>query len=556
MLKLASCQANRPQHGDILEDGAIWCNARPGQLELRRALGWGHWMIRILKRGLRQFGRDEKGIVLILFTLMFVPILLIVAVAVDVSQTLVVKRQLISAVDAAALTVAQMPNLSDDEAEEKTEDYIKAHYPDSAAGSLKGFSVKRDNGTVDISATAELSTSFLRVAGYDTLSVTVNSRAMMKQTKLEVVMVLDNTGSMSKTVDGSFGGTQKIDALKTAAGKLIDILFAGEDESDFVKVGLVPFANAVNVGKNLTADQLDTANPSLLNTEHVTFDDGGTASVSLIFDTLKASWRGCVRARTEPYDLTDDAPDPANKATLFTPYFAPDENVSSNSYLTGPSEQPFKNFTFYRDKTPAGGSPNYDCPQGTVEPLTNVKSTITTAIGKMTASGSTVIPEGLAWGWRLVSPGAPFALAAPYDDKNTVKAVILLTDGQNNLTGDCAGRPCGPHNDSYKTFFSAYGYASKGGHLGAADGSEANAKLDEKTATVCSNITGDLDGDGKGENIILYTITFGVLPDSAKTLMENCASPSGKYFHAPSDEDLQSAFETIAYGLSKLRLAR
>ena len=512
-------------------------------------------MICILKRTLRQFGRDEKGIVLILFTLMFVPILLIVAIAVDVSQTLVVKRELISAVDAAALTVAQMPSLSDDEAEEKAEDYIKAHYPDSAAGSLKDFSVKRDNGTVDISATAELNTSFLRVAGYDTLSVTVNSRAMMKQTKLEVVMVLDNTGSMSKSVDGSVGGTQKIAALKTAAGKLVDILFSGEDESDFVKVGLVPFANAVNVGANLTAAQLDSANPSLLNTEHVTFDDGGTANVSRIFDTLKVAWRGCVRARTEPFDLTDDAPDPANNKTLFTPYFAPDENVSSNSYLVGVGEPAFKNFSFYKNKTPAGGSPNYDCPQGTVEPLTNVKSTITTAIGKMTASGSTVIPEGLAWGWRVVSPGAPFALGAPYNDKNTVKAIILLTDGQNNLTGDC-GNPCAPHNDSYKTFFSAYGYASKGGHLGAADGSQANAKLDEKTATVCSNITGDLDGDGKSENIILYTITFGVLPDSAKTLMENCASPSGKYFHAPSDEDLEDAFETIAFGLTKLRLAR
>jgi Flp pilus assembly protein TadG len=497
-------------------------------------------------RRLQQFRRDDRGVVLILFTLMFVPILMVVAVAIDFSQELVVKRQLTAAVDAAALSVAAEPWLTDDEARDKAESFIRAHYPDDSIGALKTFSVTRGENTVDVSATADLDTTFLQFAGFKQLEVTVNNRAMMQLTQLEVALVLDNTGSMVGA---------KLAALKTAASTLVDILFSNAEESNNVKVGLVPFSNAVNVGGSLAAAQLDIANPAPLNTEHVTFDDGGTASVSRIFDTLKAPWGGCVRARTEPFDLTDAPPDPANNKTLFTPYFAPDENIATNSYLTGAGEPAFKNFTFYKDKTPAGGTPNYECPQAPVQPLTNVKSTITTAIGRMTAKGSTVIPEGLAWGWRLISPGAPFTQGAPYSDQNTIKAVILLTDGENNLTGSCGLGPCGPHGDEYKTFYSAYGYASKGGHLGAADGSEANAKLDEKTAALCTNIKADKDGDASDTDILIYTITFGDLKDSAKALMQKCATDPGKSFHAPTTDELQTAFESIALGLSKLRLA-
>ncbi len=504
---------------------------------------WG--MTGVFLRKLRRLRRDDRGVVLILFTLMFVPILMVVAVGIDFSQTLVVKRQLAAAVDAAALSVAAQPALDDDEARTKAEDYIHAHYPETI-GKLKNFNVTRNKGTVDVSATAELDTTFLHFAGYDQLSVTVANRAVMQMNKLEVALVLDNTGSMAGT---------KLAALKTAANTLVDILFGKVEELDNVRVGLVPFSNAVNVGGSLTAAQLDISNPSALNTEHVTFDDGGTASVSRIFDTLKVSWRGCVRSRSEPYDLTDDAPDPANNNTLFTPYFAPDENVGFNSYLTVSGEAAFKNFSFYKDKTPSGGTPNYECPAGTVQPLTNVKSTITTAIGAMTASGSTVIPEGLAWGWRLISPKAPFALGAPYSDQNTIKAVILLTDGQNTVTGSCGNGSCGPRGDEYKTFFSAYGYASKGGHLGAADGSQASAKLDEKTTALCTNIKADKDGDASDHDIVIYTITFGDMSDSATTLMQSCATDPGKYFHAPTTEDLQQAFEIIATGLTKLRLA-
>ncbi len=461
-------------------------------------------MFRFLDRSLRQFRHDERGIVLILFTLMFVPILLIVAVAVDFSQTLVVKRQLIGAVDAAALTVAQLPDLTDEQAADKAEDFIKAHYPDSAIGNLKTFSVSRNNGTVDVSATAELDTSFLRVAGYDKLSVTVNSMATMKRTKLELAMVLDNTGSMGWMM----GGEMKIDALKSAAGTLVDTLFGNVEQSEYVKIGLVPFALAVNVGTGVYTQHptwFDTAAPTALNTEQIRAA-GGYTNVLQAFTALKVNWKGCVRARLGGNDLTDAAPG-AGSNTQFTPYFAPDEPTGySNNYLSGSNEK-YHDYNFYANNptptapAPSGSGPNSGCPDAKIQPLTNVKATITGAINTMGHNGGTVVPEGLAWGWRVVSPDAPFTEGAGYDDHTTIKAIILMTDGINDVGGGS--------NPTYGSIYNAYGYADNG-HIGQTNGSNAELTLNSYTTTLCGRIKAAKGTNGADPGIVIYTVGFGI----------------------------------------------
>jgi Flp pilus assembly protein TadG len=484
---------------------------------------------------------------------MMVPILLVVAVAIDFGQTLIIKRQLAAAVDAAALSVAQLPGLDDEDAAAKAESYIRAHYPETSIGKLKTFSVVRDTNGIQISATAELDTTFLSFAGYNKLSVTADSMAMAKQTKMEVVMVLDNTGSM----DDKVGGTKKIDALKSAAGTLVDILFGKDTESTFLKIGLVPFANAVNIGTSFRGSAImDEASPTALNTEQVTAEAGdGYTNLFQVFGKLGKSWGGCVRSRLGGNDLADTAPSKSVANSLFTPYFAPDEPDSggyANSYLkdNGVTDK-YKKYAFYRDSPQGYGSapgPNYDCPAGAIQPLTNVKSTITTALGKMKAQGHTVVPEGLAWGWRVISPGPPFTEGAPYDDPDTVKVIILLTDGRNDVGGGS--------NGNYKTVFTSYGYADNG-HLGATNGSSAESTLNSKLTTLCSSIKANLDSDPTDQDIMVYTIGFGITPGSTiDNIMNGCASDSAKYFNTPSADELETAFQNIALGLSKLRLAK
>jgi Flp pilus assembly protein TadG len=498
----------------------------------------------------RKFRSNEDGVVLVLFTLMIVPILLVVAVAIDFGQTLVIKRQLAAAVDAAALSVAQLPGLDDKQASAKGEAYIRAHYPDASIGILKSFSVVRGKEGVQVSATAEMDTTFLSFAGYDKLAVTVDSTALLKQTKMEVVMVLDNTGSMGEYV----GSTRKIDALKSASNTLVNILFGTDQESSYVKIGLVPFANAVNIGAGFRGTAImDGTLPTDLNTEQV-LKESGYSHLFQVFDKLGRAWGGCVRSRLPGHDLSDAPPSAADRNTLFTPYFAPDEpDIGySNSYLKdGSNTGKYKKYAFYRDSPQWGGTgagPNYNCPSGATQPLTNVKSTIITALTKMGPNGNTVVPEGLAWGWRVISPGLPFTEGVAYDDPDTMKVIILLTDGRNDVGGT--------RNGNYRSYFTSYGYADNA-HMGATNGSNAEATLNAKLSTLCSSIKANLDDDASDQDIVLYTIGFGIGAGSTiDTIMRDCATEPANYFNTPSAQDLQSAFESIALGLSKLRLAK
>lgn len=162
----------------------------------------------------------------------------------------------------------------------------------------------------------------------------------------------------------------------------------------------------------------------------------------------------------------------------------------------------------------------------------------------------TFIPTGLVWGWHVLSAGEPFSEGiGPGNPKyeKTVKAVVLLSDGENSatMTSDTDN-----HN---KSLYSGYNYYTAG-RLGTvtdtASSDGPNAKLNAKTAALCGNV--------KDDSIRVYTITFGAIPESAKTLMRNCASESeGEplYFHAPSDTALEGVFNAIGADLSNLHLS-
>ena len=504
-------------------------------------------MLGVTTRTIRRFAREDRGVVLILFLLVFVPLLLTVAIVIDFSQTLVVKRQLTSAVDSAALSLGTLPEIQDAAAlRDKADAYITAHYPEKAIGTLRNdlTTAVRDGDMVSVSATAEVPTAFLGITGKDKWTVTVNSGVYRRENKLEVVLVLDNTGSMAGN---------KLASMKAAANTMVDILFAEDQVSDKVRIGVVPFANAVNVNVPSNTEWLDRTNPAPLNWAIISdLQTRADKSVMSLFGgILGESWKGCVRARSDPYDIQDTAPNPADNVTLFTPYFAPDEGWvdvrnGNNFVLLNLLGLPVTNILkyFIPSLRLGGGTPNYKCGEP-VQPLTNDRATITSRINAMRADGNTVIPEGLAWGWRLISPGAPFSEGVAYTQQDVIKAIILLTDGENSVQG----------NGSFGSFFTAYGYKNipvSNNQLGA----NANGTLDTKTTQLCNNIKADKDGDPNDKDILLYTIIFDVNSNAIQTLMRNCATDEGKFFNSPDAEDLQGAFQSIAVGLNELRIAR
>ena len=493
-------------------------------------------------RFLGLFSADRNGVTAILFGIMLIPLMLGVGLAVDYSRALRVKQHLGRALDSAALAIGSWHDLDDAQLTQKAQDYFAANYDAQALGTPSPLNVNIQDKMITISATSTVDMVFMQLAGFSQVSVGALSEITLNEKKIELIMVLDNTGSM--------GWNGKLTSLKNASNALLDVLIPdnGAGVSQDVKIGLVPFAAAVNIGSDkLGSGWIDVAAQSSIAGEDF---QPGTNVLDLYGQIQNAAWNGCVRARPEPFDTQDAVP--AGGDTLWPPYFAPDEPDFYSYYNRYASDSGYSGGIYnfdarqrytgkYNTLTISGTSdgPDFNCRTAPVTPLSNTRATIAAAINQMVATGNTVIPAGLAWGWRLISPEAPFTEGVAYDDSDTIKAVMLLTDGQNSVGGGL-----GTHNRSQ---YNAYGFAASG-HMGATNGSEAESVLDGKTATLCTNI--------KNKGIRLYTITFQVSSTSTQDLMRGCATKPEMYYDSPSGDQLNTIFKDIAKGLADLRISK
>ena len=499
-------------------------------------------MWRFLKSLLSDFRGDRRGAVAIIFGLTFMPMLIGAGMGIDYTRAQTLKKQLGHALDAAALAVGSWQGLSESEIEAKANQYFDANFNPNF-GTAGEISVAVNGSVITMAVTGHVDTLFMGLIGHDQIQVAADTEVTTAQKKIEVVMVLDNTGSM--------GSNGKITALRTAAQLLVDILFEGQTEAEFVKVGLVPFAAAVNIGADkLNSGWLDTNAQTAIASEDF---QPGVNVLDLYNQITNRAWNGCVRARGTPHDTQDSVPTSGTPATLWAPYFAPDEpdfngyanrwagdGAYGGSFYDYDARQRFVGkYNGFTVPSAENDGPDFNCWIQPLTPLTNVKATLDTAITAMNAAGSTVIPVGLSWGWRVVSPEVPFTEGVAYDDEETIKAIILLTDGRNDVGGGL-----GNHNRSY---YNAYGYAREG-HLGATDGSQAESVLNDKTTTLCTGI--------KDKDVRLYTVTFQLGNGSIKDLMRDCATQPDMYYDSPSNAELQTVFEDIAKGLNKLRLSK
>ena len=526
-------------------------------------------MFRIFLDRFRRLCTDERGVAAYLAAAFFLTFLSFAGVTVDVGQLLVAKYQLAAAIDAAALNIAATPGLTTAQAQAQARAFVDANFTSQSKARLSALTVSQGPTTVSITATTTINTALVKILGYPTLSTTVTNQVAFAQNNLEVALVLDNTGSMSQQA----GSTTKIKGLITAATGLTNILFGDKATSPYVKIGIAPFAAAVNVGAGFAnASWIDTAGSGSLTRENLDVPSG--QGLPYLFSRLKNNpWAGCVRQRAEPYDLQDIAPTPAIPDTLFTPYFAPDEpdccttpnNTRSagfaNNYLadqtcygvntTAAQKADQQCIAKYSGASPWGAGPNTFCPKKQLLRLTNVKQDILNTIAGMSPSGNTVVPAGLSWGWHLLSPNGPFADGTPYSDASTVKAIILLTDGENDVSG---GR-----NGFNKSVFNAYGYGN-GPHLTLKNSPisrpQPEHNLDAKLLQLCENIKAITYPNGK-QRIILYVIGFGSnISSHGLTLLQQCATSSQTYFANPTSDALVTTFQTIALGLNSLRVTK
>jgi len=462
-----------------------------------------------------KFLRHQTGVVAVAFGIMIPAVIAGVGLSVDMAQAYLVKSRLSSALDAAALAAAASGSDDESEIQDKVDAFMEANYPEGRIGSKVGIDIDLNGDELTVSATARLDTSFMQIFGYDTIDVEAETVVQREVRGLEVVMVLDNTGSMSTN--------NNIGTLRTATANFIEILFESVSDPEFVRVGLVPYASSVNVGpyglgldyddddygeefvvppnNDVYADYYNGFNP--LTGNDYAIDEG-----DLEYDpNLKGQWHGCVLAEDNPLDSEDhDGP-----WEMYRHDYNGHSYYANRNYFNGTLGDGYN----------ALNGPNIYCPVQSIVPLTSDEDFLLDSADNMTASGATLGNFGMAWGYRVLSPETPFVEGAEYSDPQWDKVALVMTDGINTMS----------------SVYSAYGRSNEH-NIDAND-------LDERFTDTCNNM--------KAAGILIYAVTFddGVDEDT-KELYRDCANEPANYHDAPTQDKLEEVFEQIARELSNL----
>ncbi|MEX0853719.1 MAG: pilus assembly protein [Bauldia sp.] len=510
---------------------------------------------------LRSLWRCRSGNVAMMFALAIIPLFGVVGAAVDYTRISRAQLRLADALDAALLSVGSQPEMTDKQAFAAVDAWMHAHLDTGWTGAWQLASLTQDGGKLTAVATTVVDMTLARLLGVDQVPVRVLSEAIRSLGKLELAMVLDNTGSMKGT---------KIATLKTAAGELVDSLAKTTKKPEDLRIALVPFSQTVNVGPGYEkASWLDAAGDSA---SAKSLFLGQTVNRLDLFKAVGAAWGGCVETLAMPYEIEAAAPDPAKPDTLYVPYFAPDEpgnKVSggyNNSYLKDsplkavkdalaaqglPADQP--DFQLLQGDvqkytgTPSSGTtgafgyqygPNSGCEIAPLLRLSTNTTAVQQAINAMIANGNTDIPIGLTWGWNVLAPSGPFGDGVAYGDDEWTKVVVLMTDGNNeNQVG----------NLEDQSYYSGIGYIWQG-RIGATSADKATrTKLrDGRLGEICAKM--------KAEGVVIYTVRVEVKNGSSDVLLK-CATEPENFYDVDDVGDLVAVFADIGGKIQKLRLA-
>jgi Flp pilus assembly protein TadG len=520
------------------------------------------------------FHADERGVVAVIFAIVFCAVILTVAIAIDYARTVRDYTRSQNALDSAALAAAHRLGLPDQDTlgRNDADAYFKVNtVKQKDVGTLTGVTMDGDKGQVYATAKGNMLTSLLRAVGAKQVGFNNQTTVKTGIGTVEIALVLDNSSALAG---------QPIEDLRAAAKSLVNIVFTGGQRSDRLAIGVVPFAGAVNVGRDKRgAWWVDSAGLASYHSENFS----APVSRFTLFDRMATSWAGCVEARPTPYDVNDTPPSDSNPNTLFVPIFAPDEpdpanagnNTFVNNYLADsggscPAQTPVclaynhrGNCTQWNTPPipsltaqtqickydgavplvtalgPTKTGPNMNCDSTPLTPLTSARSDVNAALDAMTASGGSNISEGIAWAWRVLSPDAPFATAKAYDATNNKKYMIILARGANWISG------LNNMNDSY---YSAWGYGANNRLNSSSHATPSlTNSMNQKSRDACRGAS--------DKGVQVYTIGFGVSDAHTRSMLQYCATLPSMTYTAESADQLKVIFETIARELTPVRIA-
>ena len=457
---------------------------------------------------LSRFLKNQRGGVAPMFALCIIPLIGFVGAAVDYSHANSLKAKLQAALDATALAMAKIaPTVTPAELQTRTNAHFLAmfNYPDAKNVTLTPSYTNSGGGQLLIKATATMDTSFMGLMGHPSLNIGSSTTIKWGNTRLRVSLVLDNTGSMNDS--------GKMPAMQAAAKNLLKQLKDAATTNGDVYVSIIPFSKDVNVGASnynqsyIRWDLWDAANPS----------SGGFSGSICYNGTLYTISGGSIVNGGSCSSPTSGI---CYNGTLY--------NWNGSSFTINGSctnHMTWNGCVTDRDQdydttntAPTTGATLFpaeqfhDCPVQLM-PLSYDWTALNAKIDAMTPGGMTNQTIGLQWGFQSLT-AAPFTIPAKDANYTYNQVIILLTDGLNT-----------------QSRFST-----------------TQATIDLRTKKVCTNIN--------AAGISLYPLHVNTDGDPASTILQQCASDSGKYFTVTSAGQINNVFSQIGTQLSRLRIAK
>jgi len=203
----------------------------------------------------------------------------LLAMAIDLSNGFSSQQRLQDTTDAVALLAAQDKSLDTPaKLEQAAQALYDATYPGDRGVRIEIESITRDGDQVSIVTRNNIDTYFASIFNRTDLDVGVSSTAVFSKKSLDVVLVLDTTGSMAWPSPGN-SSQSKLQGLKTAANGMIDTF--DSLNNDDLRLSVVPFAQYMNVDET-------NENAAWLDLSKATGN----------------SWKGCVGSRLNGKDET------------------------------------------------------------------------------------------------------------------------------------------------------------------------------------------------------------------------------------------------------------
>lgn len=537
-----------------------------------------------IRKNLKKFILEQSGAIILLYALALIPIMGMVGISIDAGRIYYVNAILTGAVDAAAIAGGKAGGTKANITQKAT-DIFNANIPKNFIATITGPKVTLTNNdqTISVNASAQINTTFMKILGQTAIATTSTSAAQVSNPGTEIVLALDNTGSMSGSpMQGEIAAAQLL--VQTVYGG------AGVDTVPGLYFAVVPYTTAVNI------NMAGFANPSSWLTSAGVTQIANTnlyPNIAPTATSVGGKWMGCIEARTPPIytagmDISDTPP--TSDATRFTPYLYPSTMV--HKYVMGTAldrtnplgAPPWGGSGSTRgdndwklDGTVPGGSglhfgdnyqwvgsdgnlgvgPNLGCPIP-ILPLTASQTTVQQTISNMKATfrGGTMINVGLVAAWWTISPNwvglwptTPPTLPQAYG--STKKFLVLMTDGMNQWYDWPTGVPGAPdssHNYSADADYTGYGRLAEG-RSGTTNAGNTVSVLNTRMANMCQTL--------KDNGVVVYTILFthgGTIDSGTQSLFQNCATDPSKYFLSATNGDLITAFQNIGKSISSLRL--